>query len=145
VSTYPTTAAFTATTAGVTATGPSFTITSSGTSTSPPPAPSPSVSGYQTTGGAAITSAVTGTQIVIAGANLGTSGTVSFNGIGATTSVWSATSITATVPTPSSFPNSGAVTVTTGGQTATGASFTINAPPPPPPASPAINGYQSTV
>src|SRR5690349_672649 len=112
VSTYPTSAPFTATTGGVTATGPSFTITSSGSSSSPPPPPpSPSISGYQTTGGSAVTSAIPGTQVVIAGANLGSSGSVSFNGISASTSCWTATAVTATVPTAPSYPNTDPVTV----------------------------------
>jgi hypothetical protein len=143
VASYPTTAPFTATTGGGTATGPAFTITGSGTP--PPPPPAPSISGYKTTGGSSITSAPPGTSIVIAGANLGSSGTVSFNGIAAAASSWAATAITVTVPTASSYPNTGPAKVTTDGQTATGSNFTIMAPPKPAPAlSPTISGYKNS-
>lgn len=153
VSTYPTTGTFTATTGGVTATGPSFTITGSGSSTSPPPSPppppppSPSISAYTNTSGSSITSGIPGSSVTITGANLGSSGTVTFNGIGASVSSWTATAVTATVPTASSYPNTGPVRVTTGGQTATGSNFTINSPPAPvpsPPPAPSISGYTTS-
>ena len=40
----------------------------------------------------------TGANVVIAGTNLGTAGTVKFGGTTATTTAWSATSVTAKVP-----------------------------------------------
>ena len=112
-------------TGGQTATGGTFTITAP---VAPPPA-APTVSGYQNTGGAWITSALPGTTVLIIGTNLGTSGTVKFNGASASTTVWTAAAITATVPSASSYPSSGAVLVTTGGQSASGSTFTITAPP----------------
>jgi hypothetical protein len=104
-----------------------------GATTPPPPVP-PSISGYRTTGGVAISSAVPGTQIVIAGSNLGSSGTVTLNGITAATSSWTTGSITVTVPAAPSYPSSGPITVTTAGQSAAGPTFTIAAPPAPTPA-----------
>ena len=85
-----------------------------------------------------ITAAVPGTSIKIVGTNFGTSGSVTFNGISATPSAWSSSSLTVPVPTAPSYPNTGPVRVTVSNQTATGPNFTINAPPPPPPT---ISGY----
>ena len=44
------------------------------------------------------------------------------------TRAWTATAITVPVPTATTYPNTGPIRVTTSGQTATGANFTINAP-----------------
>src|SRR5262249_14267178 len=71
-----------------------------------------------------------GTTVIIVGSNLGSSGTVKFNGNAAATTTWTSTAITATVPTAGSYPSSGPVVVTTGGQNASGSTFTITAPPP---------------
>ena len=138
--TYPTTGPAVLTlTGGKTATGPNFTITAPGGTT----APAPTISGYTNTSGGAITAATAGTSIKVVGANLGTSGTVTFNGISATPSAWSTTAVTVTVPSAATYPNTGPVRVTTGGQTATGANFTINAPPTTV-AVPTISGYTNT-
>ena len=85
---------------------------------------------------AAITSltpnhAQTGASVVIAGTNLGTSGTVRFGSATASTTAWSATSITAAVPAGL---GAGATTVTvtpTGGSASNAAAFTVDAPPAP--------------
>ncbi len=85
---------------------------------------------------AAITSltpnhAQTGASVVIAGTNLGTSGTVRFGTTVATTTAWSATSVTATVPASLA---AGATTVTvqpTGGAASSAVAFTVDAPPAP--------------
>ena len=91
------------------------------------PAPNPT---------AAITSltpnhAQTGAGVVIAGTNLGTSGTVRFGTTAATATAWSATSVTATVPVSLA---TGATTVTvqpTGGAASSAVAFTVDAPPAP--------------
>ena len=59
----------------------------------------------------------TATSVVIAGTNLGTSGTVRFGATVATTTAWSATQVTATVPA-SLAPGTTTVTVTPAGATA---------------------------
>src|SRR5437667_44088 len=135
---YPAAEEFSATTAGQTATGPTFTITAPANSTAPTPTPTPSpapapppapaIRGYTTTAGSALSSAVPDTVVVITGANLGNSGTVKFNGIQASVTNWTSTAITVTVPAASSYPSAGLVTVTTGSQTATGPTFTTTAP-----------------
>src|SRR5207302_359944 len=93
---------------GQTATGANFTIL----------APLPTITDYQDTGGASTTSALPGTQVVIVGSNLGSSGTVSIAGIPAVATTWTATAITVTVPVASSYPATGPIRVSTGGQTA---------------------------
>ena len=68
-------------------------------------------------------------SVVIAGTNFRTpqgSSTVSFNGIGSTPTAWSATSITAPVPTGAS---TGPVVVTVGGQPSNGSTFTVTPVP----------------
>jgi hypothetical protein len=71
---------------------------------------------------------VTGTSVDIAGANLGTSGTVRFGTTTASTSAWTASSITCTVPASLS-PGSVNVTVTPAGGTASNAlPFTVDEP-----------------
>ncbi len=83
---------------------------------------------------AAITSltpnhAPAGASVVIAGSNLGSGGTVRFGSTVATTSAWSASSVTATVPASLS-PGATSVTVTpTGGAASNGRTFTVDAPP----------------
>jgi len=92
------------------------------------------VSKTQVTPTAAITSltpnhGLTGATVVIAGSNLGSGGVVRFGTTSATTSAWSATSVTCTVPdglTP------GAVNVTvtpTAGAVSNALSFTVDEPP----------------
>ena len=91
------------------------------------PAPTPT---------AAITSltpthAQTGASVVIAGTNLGSGGTVRFGTTAATTTAWSATSVTATVPASLA---AGATTVTVtpaGGAASNAVAFTVDAPPAP--------------
>src|SRR5438034_382933 len=98
--------------------------------------PAPTISGYAATNprGVPIFSAPPGAPLLIEGANLGSSGTVAFNGIPAPPATsWSPTEIEVTVPAAPSYPFQGPVTVTTGGQTATGPAFTITPPPPAPP------------
>jgi len=69
-----------------------------------------------------------GAAVVIAGTNLGTSGVVRFGSTTASTSAWSATSVTCTVPASLA---SGAVNVTvtpTSGAASNALSFTVDAP-----------------
>ena len=69
------------------------------------------------------------TSVVIAGTNFRTpqgSSTVSFNGIASTPTAWSATSITAPVPTGAT---TGPVVVTVGGQASNGSTFTVTPAP----------------
>jgi YD repeat-containing protein len=71
----------------------------------------------------------TGSAIVIAGANFRSSqgsSTVTFNGVTATASSWSTSSITATVPGTAT---TGTVVVTVGGQASTGVAFTVTSAP----------------
>src|SRR6266404_789413 len=71
-----------------------------------------------------------GTSVTIAGANFGTSqgsSTVTFNGVAATPTIWSATSITATVPNGAI---TGNVVVTVGGVLSNGVAFTVTNPGP---------------
>jgi hypothetical protein len=75
-------------------------------------------------------SGVPGTAVTITGTNFGASqgtSTVTFNGTAATATAWSATSITATVPTGAT---TGNVVVAVGGQASNGVAFTVsvNAP-----------------
>jgi hypothetical protein len=72
----------------------------------------------------------TGVSVVIAGSNLGASGTVRFGATTATTTAWSATSVTATVPASLA---TGATTVTvmpSGGSASNALAFTVDAPAP---------------
>jgi hypothetical protein len=69
------------------------------------------------------------TSVVIAGTNFRSaqgSSTVTFNGLSSTPTAWSATSITAPVPTGAT---SGSVVVTVGGQASNGATFTVTPAP----------------
>src|SRR3954468_15663072 len=69
------------------------------------------------------------TSVVIAGTNFRTpqgSSTVSFNGVNSTPTAWSATSITAPVPTGAT---TGSVIVTVGGQASNGSTFTVTPAP----------------
>jgi IPT/TIG domain-containing protein len=105
--------------------GPEFTIT----------APAPSITSYAPANrsGVPIVSAPPGSPLLILGANLGTSGTVAFNGIPAPPARnWSPTEILVIVPAAPSYPFRGPVTLTVDGQTITGPEFTISQPPPPP-------------
>ena len=72
-----------------------------------------------------------GASIVIAGSNLGSGGSVRFGATVATTTAWSASSVTAVVPA-SLQPGVTTVTVTpTGGAASNGRTFTVDAPPAP--------------
>jgi YD repeat-containing protein len=71
----------------------------------------------------------TGSAIVIAGTNFRSSqgsSTVTFNGVAATATSWSTSSITATVPSTAT---TGNVVVTVGGQASTGVVFTVTSAP----------------
>src|SRR5947207_9490387 len=59
--------------------------------------------------------------------NLGTAGTVTFNGTAAATTSWSATSIVTSVPAGAA---TGNVEVTMGGIASNGVTFTVTPPPP---------------
>jgi hypothetical protein len=86
--------------------------------------PAPSITSLNPTSGLA------GTPVTISGANFGgTQGTstVKFNGIAATVTSWSATSITAAVPAGAT---TGNVVVTVGGVASNGVSFTVTVPAP---------------
>jgi len=75
------------------------------------------------------TSGLVGASVTITGTNLGASqgtSTVKFNGTTATPTSWSATSITAPVPTGAT---TGNVVVTVGGVASNGVSFTVIVPP----------------
>ena len=65
------------------------------------------------------------TQVTLTGVNFGTSGTVSFKGVAASTSSWSSTSIVATVPVGAT---TGPVTVTTGSSISNSVPFTVTQP-----------------
>ncbi len=89
--------------------GVSFTVT----------VPAPTITSLNPNSGAA------GTSVIITGTNFGTTqgnSTVTFNGAAATAASWSATSITATVPTGAT---TGNVVVTVGSQASNGVSFTV--------------------
>jgi len=86
--------------------------------------PSPSITSLNPTSG------VIGTPVTIMGANFGAAqgtSTVTFNGIAATPTSWSATSITAAVPAGAT---TGNVVVTVGGVASNGVSFAVTAPAP---------------
>lgn len=72
--------------------------------------------------GLSSTSAPRGASIVIAGSNFGSSGTVTFNGVGATAQSWTSTSITVPVPPTAT---SGSIVVTVGGQASNGVGFSV--------------------
>jgi hypothetical protein len=81
---------------------------------------------------AAITSltpnhALTGASVVIAGTNLGASGTVRFGTTVATTSAWSATSVTASVPASLAAGATNVTVTPTGGAASNALAFTVDA------------------
>ncbi len=85
--------------------------------------PTPTLTSLTPTAGAV------GTSVTVTGTDFGaapSTSTLAFNGVAATPSAWSPTSITTTVPTGAS---NGPVTVTVGGQTSNGLSFTVASPP----------------
>lgn len=91
------------------------------------------------------TSGGVGTAVTLTGTNFGTTqGTsaVRFNGTVATPTAWSATSITAPVPAGAS---SGLATVTVGGQSSGGVTFTVIPPPTLTTVSPAAGGVGAVV
>ena len=95
--------------------------------TVPAPVPAPAITSLTPT------HAQTGASVVIAGANLGASGAVKFGAATATTTAWSSTSVTATVPAGLA-PGATTVTVTpTGGSSSNALAFTVDAPPAPAP------------
>jgi len=94
------------------------------TVTTPSGVPLPSITNLSPSSGTA------GTSVTISGANFGAtqgSSAVSFNGVLATPTSWSASSIVAPVPAGAT---SGNVTVVVGGQTSNGLPFTVTLPPP---------------
>ena len=93
--------------------------------TVPAPAPAPAITSLTPT------HAQTGASVVIAGSDLGASGVVKFGATTATTSAWSATQVTATVPA-SLAPGATSVTVQPAGAAVSNAlAFTVDAPPVP--------------
>src|SRR5258708_6235210 len=75
-------------------------------------------------------SGVVGTAVTISGANFGATqgtSTVTFNGITATPTSWSATSVVVLVPAGAT---TGSVVVTVGGAASNGAGFTVTTPAP---------------
>src|SRR4029453_16766588 len=75
------------------------------------------------------TSAPIGSTVTIAGSGFGASqgsSTVTFNGVAATASAWSSTSVTVNVPAGAT---TGPVVVTVGGQASNGVGFTVLQPP----------------
>jgi hypothetical protein len=104
------------TVAGVASNGVVFTV----------PVPTPSITSLNPTSG------LVGTSVTIAGANFGATqgtSTVKFNGTTAAPTNWSATSITAAVPSGAT---TGNVVVTVGGAASNGMSFTVQADTTPP-------------
>jgi len=101
---------------GVGSNGVSFTV----------PVPAPSITSLNPTTG------FVGTSVIIVGANFGATrgtSTVKFNATSATPTSWSATSITAPVPSGAT---TGNVVVTVGGMASNGVSFTVQADTTPP-------------
>ena len=90
-----------------------------------PPAPAAAITSLSPTHG------LTATSVVIAGSNLGSGGAVRFGTTLATTTAWSATQVTATVPATLA-PGAATVTVTPTGATASnGLVYVVDAPPVP--------------
>lgn len=86
------------------------------------PAPAPAIAAVSPT------HAETGATVVITGTDFGATGVVEFGSVAATTTAWSATSVTATVPAGLA-PGATTVTVTPGGGPASNAAaFTVDAP-----------------
>ena len=86
-----------------------------------------------------------GTTVVITGTSFGAmqgTSTVTFNGISATPTSWSSTSITVAVPAGAT---SGNVVVTVGGEASNGASFTVGTDPIVTSLSPALGQVETTV
>src|SRR5216684_6766597 len=99
---------------GVASNGMNFTVTVSG----------PSITSLSPTSG------LVGTSVTISGANLGATqgtSTATFNGITATPTSWSATSVVVLVPAGAT---TGSVVVTVGGAASNGVSFTVTVPAP---------------
>jgi hypothetical protein len=99
---------------GAASNGMTFTVT----------VPGPSIASLSPTSG------VAGTPVTITGANFGTTqgtSTVKFNGVTATPTSWSATSIVAAVPAGAT---TGNVVVTVGGAASNGMTFTVTVPGP---------------
>src|SRR4030088_258384 len=64
-----------------------------------------------------------GQSVTIVGTNFGTTGSVTFHGVTASTTSWSATTIVATIPAGAA---TGNVVVTVSGQSSTGFPFSLN-------------------
>jgi Bacterial Ig-like domain (group 3)/Galactose oxidase, central domain len=76
-------------------------------------------------GGLSPVSGAAGSTVIVSGMNFGSSGTVTFNGVTANSTPWTATSITATVPASAT---TGAVIVTSGGVASNGIWYIVNQP-----------------
>src|SRR2546422_6909442 len=63
----------------------------------------PTITSYGTTAGVAISSGPPGTQLVIKGTNLGSSGTLRFGGTTLSYNAWASTYIPGVVPAPASY------------------------------------------
>jgi hypothetical protein len=100
----------------------------------PPPSGTPQITGYFDFYGKPIIAAPPGSPVIITGNNLGFTGTVQFAGFNAPIVRWTQTAVRVLTPLTGNYPTRGPVTLTTGGQTATGPEFTIdpNAPQPQP-------------
>jgi uncharacterized protein YkwD len=94
-----------------------------------PSAPAPRITGYAALDGTPITQAVFGALVLVKGQNLGSGGTLTFDGRATSPIFWSPNSILTLVPLQSSYPDEGVVTVTLSGQTAAGPAFTTVQPP----------------
>jgi hypothetical protein len=81
---------------------------------------------YIDAGGVQPVSGSVGTTVQITGQNFGTSGTLTFNGIPASTSAWSTSSITATVPAGAT---SGPLVVTSNSYSSNSVYFAVNVAP----------------
>jgi hypothetical protein len=95
----------------------SFGATSTGFTSANPTSTPPFITAISQSSG------VVGTQITISGENLGTSGTITFGGIAATTTSWSGSPISVTVPAGA---ESGPIILTTSGIASNGYPFTIS-------------------
>jgi hypothetical protein len=89
----------------------------------PPPPPAPTITGLSTSSGSP------GTKVTITGTNFTGASSVKFAGTSASFSVTNASTVSTTVPSGA---QSGSITVTTAGGTATSSAFTVLPPPPTP-------------
>ncbi len=93
-----------------------------------PLVPPPTITGYATLIGAPVRGAQFGSLLQIAGQNLGFSGSITFHGRATGAVFWTPTSVLVFVPLQPSYPDVGPISLTVGGQTATGTDFTTLQP-----------------